>query len=165
MKRIMKEVHEASALFHITAVSDYLYRVELLGPSDSLYEDVNITLYYKYKANHPFSFPVIFFRPALFHPNVDEQGVLRIPALDRSPAETMLSDLLAVVLLLHEPHICEVKDEKNERCEKEVNEKGKEEMDETENEKYDEAVNLHALDLWRHDKTEFKSLVYSSLFP
>ena len=159
----MKEVHEASALFHITAVSDYLYRVELLGPSDSLYEDVNITLYYKYKVNHPFSFPVIFFRPALFHPNVDEQGILRIPALDRSPAETMLSDLLAVVLLLHEPHVCEVKDE---RCEKEVIEKGKEEMDETENlEKYDEAVNLHALDLWRHDKKEFKSLVYSSLFP
>ena len=160
----MKEVHEASALFHITAVSDYLYRVELLGPADSLYEDVNITLYYKYKTNHPFSFPVIFLRPALFHPNVDEQGILRIPALDRSPAETMLSDLLAVILLLHEPHICEVF--KNERCEKEVIEKGKEEMDETENlEKYDEAVNLHALDLWRHDKKEFKSLVYSSLFP
>ena len=152
MKRILREVQEASSLFHITAISDYLYRVELLGPPDSLYKDVNITLYYKYKKDHPFSFPVIFFRPILFHPNVDENGILRISALDRSPAETLLSDLLTVVLLLHEPHICEIV----------TSEKGKEEIQDGYEQ---ESANLHALHLWKNNKEEFKSLVYSSLFP
>ena len=150
MKLILREVQEASALFDITAVSDYLYRVEFLGPADSLYENVNITLYYKYKANHPFSFPVIFFRPILFHPNVDEKGILKISALDRSPAETLLSDLLTVVLLLHEPHICEIS----------ASEKGKEEIQDGYEQ---ESANLTALHLWRHDKEQFETLIHSSV--
>lgn len=152
MKRILKEVQEvqkASNLFSVTAINDYLYRVEFLGPEGSLYENVNITLYYKYKEDHPFSFPEICFSPPLFHPNIDKKGYLRISALLRSPAETLLSDLLNIVLLLHEPHICEIV----------VSEKGKEEC-----EYEQEVINSYALELWRNDKEEFKSFVYSSRF-
>ena len=151
MKRIIREVEQSSALFSVTAVNDLVYRVEILGPVSSLYENVNITLYYKYKFDHPFSYPAIMFYPPLFHPNVDEKGFLRIPALDRAPVETMLSDLLNVVSLLYEPFICEILE----------TEKGKEEIEQGYEQ---EVINPSALYLWRNDKEEFKSLIYSSRF-
>jgi ubiquitin-protein ligase len=151
MRRILKEVEDAVGMFSVTQVNDYLYKVEILGPPDSLYEDVNITLYYEYKIDHPFSYPAIMFYPPLFHPNVDEKGFLRISALERSHAETLLSDMVNVVSLLYEPHVCEIV----------ISEKGKEEI----REGYEQEVtNPSALHLWRNDQSEFKSFVYSSRF-
>lgn len=152
--RIVKEIHEIIThfkdMFEVYKYNSnpYKYTFHFIGPEGCPYEYIPISVDIVYPIDYPFNPPIIKFRPPLYHPNINSDGVLVIETLngtDWSPAQTTKSILLNILTLLHEPYLCTENLPQND--------KGKEEANDIVNE---HCVNMEALNLWRSDPGHFK---------
>lgn len=61
--------------FIVSKKSDTLWEITIAGPKDTPFEGGQFTLEFKLE-NFPFKGPVVGFKTQIYHPNVDEQGVI-----------------------------------------------------------------------------------------
>lgn len=155
--RIRKEVKNFQSDTSISVVfSELANRVFIIrfeGPKGSLYEDIVMTMNLVYPMEYPFKPPNIIFDPCIFHPNIAEDGNLKVGSLvgkDWSPALTTTHIFLTILSLFFEPFVCE------ENVVKINNDKGKEEED-----AIYECANMSALDLWRKSPDQYRQVLVS----
>ena len=156
MSRIMREINNLYKLndniYEIIYFDDIKLKlvVNFIGPKDTPYEDIHITVNFIYPSVYPFKPPLIFITP-IFHPNITSTGALIISTLtgnDWSPALNLISILWTITSLLHEPLTCE---------HVLYNDKGKEEIDDMEEIK-ETCANEEALRLWKEDIVQLREI-------
>lgn len=86
--------------------SVHSWKVTMKGPPDTPYEDGHFVLKVEFSANHPFKPPIVLFDTKVYHPNINESGIVCIDILKSkwSPVLSISKIIASLQSLLAHPN-------------------------------------------------------------